>query len=770
VRAPAERDAGRRGAPRRGAIRFGVALALAACGETPFVERPSAPTGQDVYNVVNGCYSLDATAPGSSNTRWLVADTSEGVPTYSFTGLSDAEGARFRLRAADLGTYLLYDAEANYLSYAEGSLHRVSQLQSDVLLRDDDFRSPAEWDLEVSATDPTRFQLRHHQTGRYLTRGGVTERERDAAVIALYPQDTSECREFPELALDAEGEAALWQWPDGDVYGVVDTHSHLLTNFGFGGSGMFHGAPFHRLGVEHALPSCEPFHGAEGRKDLIGYAFAGNRTVDADAILALLAAKETPEFNHDTAGYPDFTDWPSSWAQATHQVQYYVWLQRAYLAGLRLVVQHATTNSVLCELMLGLGAPGTRYSCDDMTAVDRQLDEVYRMERYIDAQQGGPGRGWFRIVTSPQQAREVIGDRKLAVILGIETSNLFGCFLTPRFGYQPCTADSVRRELARYYDRGVRAIFPTHKFDNAFSAGDGDRRVSQLGSFINSGHFSNFVLDCPDVPAGFDGGDVPFGGLNKPRQDYLEPAPNDMSGFVDNPLRTLAPFLSELRAPPLVGDYCQNAGLTELGETLVVEMMKRGMLIEVDHLPRWGYARAYELLAAADYPAVGSHGRNNRGRLYQLGGVSNTGFGSCGSPDTPGAMANGFRARLREIADNGGFAAEGFGFDFNGFAGGRRPRFGEDSTCAQPQANPITYPFRSFAGDVTFTQPRLGSRVVDFNTEGMLHIGLLPELVEDVRRDGTADDGLEPLFRSAEGYIRFWERAELRAAALASGQ
>ena len=83
-----------------------------------------------------------------------------------------------------------------------------------------------------------------------------------------------------------------------------------------------------------------------------------------------------------------------------------------------------------------------------------------------------------------------------------------------------------------------------------------------------------------------------------------------------------------------------------------------------------------------------------------------------------------------------------------------------------PQSHPITYPFTSYAGDVTFTQPHLGTRTVDFNTEGMLHIGLLPELIEDVRRDGTSDADLEPLFRSAEGYLRTWEKADARGAAL----
>ena len=67
---------------------------------------------------------------------------------------------------------------------------------------------------------------------------------------------------------------------------------------------------------------------------------------------------------------------------------------------------------------------------------------------------------------------------------------------------------------------------------------------------------------------------------------------------------------------------------------------------------------------------------------------------------------------------------------------------------------------------MTFYQPQVGNRTLDFNTEGLVHIGLLPELIEDVRRDGVSDAELEPLFRSAEGYIRMWEKAEHRGAAL----
>ncbi|MCB9616298.1 MAG: hypothetical protein H6721_00830 [Sandaracinus sp.] len=731
------------------------------------VSRPLVPPNDGVHSFANGCYTLDAARPGSERSRWLVVNaTSDG---FEMTGEDESVGARLHLRAADLGTYLLYDAQGFYVTgEGEGEvwrLGRVDTLESDLTLLDDSFVSPAEWELSVSTADEERFALRHRASGRYLTHeASLTEDESDAATITLYP--ATGCTEYPELTVDAEGEVDGSTWEDGDVYGFVDSHSHPFSNYGFGGAGMFHGSPFHRLGVEHALPACNGFHGFEGRRDLIAYAFSGFGDFDTDSLVAAFISGRTPEANHMTDGYPTFSDWPNAWNRATHQTQYWRWIERAYRAGLRLMIAHATTNSVLCELISGIDAQPRRYSCNDMVAVQREVQETYALERYIDAQSGGPGEGWFRVVRTPAEAREVISQGKLAVVLGIETSNLFDCFLTPREGFPTCDADYVRGELDRFHELGIRALFPVHKFDNAFSAGDGDRRVGQIGSFVNSGHWSNFVTDCPPDTGGFDRGPIVFGGLNMPRDEYLAPPPNDTSGFGEDPVGTVTPFLSNLQEPGLEGDHCQATGLTALGETLLQEMMLRGMIVEVDHLPRRAYARAYELLVENDYPAMGTHGRTNGGQIYELGGMSITGLGRCGEPGVPGAMGRGFVQRIDFIREHGGYPAEGFGFDLNGFAGAPRPRFGPNSGCSQPQENPITYPFESFRGDVTFTEPQLGERTVDFNEEGMLHLGLVAEYIEDARRDGMTDEQLEPLFRSAEAYLRMWERAEARGAAL----
>jgi microsomal dipeptidase-like Zn-dependent dipeptidase len=717
------------------------------------------------HAIASGCYALEAIEPGGAEARYLVP--TNGGLTFGFATSSAETASRFALKPSDLATYLFYDAERRYVVVDDGPVERRATLVSDILLVDDTYVSGAEWEVAPHPTEDGRFTLEHHRTGRFLAVDGrLVDDPANAAAVGFHA--TEGCAEHPELSVDAEGQVVPRTFDDGSVFGIVDTHSHMFTNFGFGGGGILHGAPFHRLGVEHALPDCSLFHGDDGRSDLLGYTFnSGLDNLSVDALLPALLAGYLPEFDHHTAGYPDFTDWPAAPFSSTHQTQYYRWLERAYLGGLRLVVQHATTNSALCDLVRGQGVQATRYECNDMIAVDRSIAEAYNLERYVDAHAGGPGLGWFRIVKSAAEARDVIGQGKLAVILGIEVSNLFDCFLVPPEGFPACDEKLLIEKLERYHALGVRALFPVHKYDNAFSPGDGHRTISELGNFANSGHWSNFTLDCPaDVNSVFDRGNVQFGALNKPRDDYFAPTPNDMSTFPKEPVPTIAPFLDELQSPPLEGDYCQNHGMTPLGETLLREMMRRGMIVEIDHLPRWSYKRAFELLSENGYPAAATHGTEYGGKIYENGGISKTGVGRCADANNPGGLLDSVRNRKLRIEQAGGYPGVGFGFDLNGFAGAPGPRFGERSGCDTPQENPVEYPFKSFAGDVTFTKPRLGTREVDFNTEGLTHIGMLPELLEDARRTGTTDAELETVFRSAESYLRMWERAEERSSAI----
>ena len=751
-----------------------IALALLVTGcdgnsnnNSPDQQIDPVPADQaTVYAAANGCYAIEASDSG------LFVSFVDSEAGYQLRDIDPADASQFLLRPADLGVYLLFDENQQYLTSDGTTLTRQAALAADTRLINgevviqDRLQSEGEW--ELNAAPNGLFTLRHLLSGAYVASDGLAADASGAADLQLVEQ--SGCASFPELSLDASGEIAMTEFEDGDVFGFVETHSHLFTNFAFGGGGVFHGAPFHRLGVEHALHDCDLAHGEEGRKDFMGSAFGDTEGAGISGLVPALIAGELAEKNHNTEGYPVFTDWPDAHRSATHQVQYYKWLERAHLGGLRLLVQHATTNQVLCQLAVGIGAQPKRYDCNDMVAADRIIEETYALERYIDALSGGPGEGWFRIVFSPQEAREQILSGKLAVVLGIETSDLFDCFLVPFGEFAPCDEATVVNKLNQYHDKGVRVLFPVHKFDNAFSAGDGDRRTSDIGNFSHTGHYTDFVKCADDLltfPGGFDKGGVNFAALNQPRDIFDSPPPFDVSGYEDDPLGTLLANFSLFSGGPLEGEYCQNHGLTELGEFLMLEMMKRGMIIEVDHFPRKSYQRAYELLVANDYPAVGSHGRNNNGLLYALGGLSKSNFGRCRSAGESATMDDSFQSHIQLMRDNGTYPAEGFGFDLNGFAGAPGPRFGDNSVCNEAQTDEgVTYPFKSYAGDITFEQPVVGNRTLDFNTEGMAHLGLVVELIEDVRLDGVTDAELEPLFRSAEAYLRMWEKSAARGAAM----
>jgi hypothetical protein len=56
----------------------------------------------------------------------------------------------------------------------------------------------------------------------------------------------------------------------------------------------------------------------------------------------------------------------------------------------------------------------------------------------------------------------------------------------------------------------------------------------------------------------------------------------------------------------------------------------------------------------------------------------------------------------------------GYGSDMNGLA--EQP--------GASSATPITYPFRSYLGDVTFAREQWGQRTFDLNTDGLANYGM----------------------------------------------
>ncbi len=237
--------------------------------------------------------------------------------------------------------------------------------------------------------------------------------------------------------------------------------------FEFLGTNAHCGRPWHRFGAPFALQDC-PEHEPDGCAAVLETALSGSTC-------------------HGTDGWPTFTGWPHH-SHYTHEQSYYKWVERSWRWGAaRLREPDGREPGPLRALPGPPGQPADG-SCDEMESVRREVQRTRELERYIDAQSGGPGRGWYRIVESPAEARQVINDGKLAVVMGMEVSEPFGCRLMQPGNMPLCTQQDVDAGLDELHDLGIRQVELVNKFDNALTgvAGDSDEvgTITNLGNLI----------------------------------------------------------------------------------------------------------------------------------------------------------------------------------------------------------------------------------------------------------------------------------------------
>jgi len=91
----------------------------------------------------------------------------------------------------------------------------------------------------------------------------------------------------------------------------------------------------------------------------------------------------------------------------------------------------------------------------------------------------------------------------------------------------------------------------------------------------------------------------------------------------------------------------------------------------------------------------------------------------------------------------------------------RPPVPGQYETTAQK--DPVVYVREnedSSPGTFPLKPYRLGKRVYDFNTDGLAHYGLVPDLLQDLMNLGWSEESRSSLFQSVEDFITTWEKAE----------
>ena len=562
-----------------------------------------------------------------------------------------------------------------------------------------------------------------------------------SAKTMVTPEARAVLRERPRTGLQLAAAPPFTGW------GFADLHTHQAANMAFGG-GMVWGEPVDP--PENALRVCNPAHGFAGTQDVVGN--------------AMRAMKYGGGLDHRTGGHPNYDGWPV-WYSLTHQQMYVGWLKRAVDGGLRLLVVDAVNNKVFCNL----AKRGAGRTCDDMEAVNHQIDQIEKVQRFVDSTSGGPGRGWYRIVTSAQQARDVVSQGKLAVVLGIEVDELFNCG-------QTCTQAQVRQRLQQVYDRGVRKLNPLHIADNAFGGAALYEPLFQYNNFLLQQKFFN-VVDCSNQGIEFQLG-------------YTGPK---VVNFI-NQLK-----LSDIGTPPPypAGGNCNFRGLTATGRFLIHEMMSKHMIIDVAHMSRRALNATLAVTDSSDYPVVASHsalldvavggGRSERAlsnsmiaAIRKNGGLIGIGIGGGKRTETAtrvpripndcGRSSKSFAQHYLSAVGKLGGEPVAFGSDINGLETLTAPRFGADACGRDPDppqspATMVSYPFTGYRSGISFPQLQWFNRRFDFNTDGFAHVGMYPDLVEDLRKVGLTNDDLDPLFRSADAFVRLWEKAESKTIA-----
>jgi microsomal dipeptidase-like Zn-dependent dipeptidase len=341
--------------------------------------------------------------------------------------------------------------------------------------------------------------------------------------------------------------------PGVPLWGFADLHAHLMIHLAFGGTG-FWGQPYDlqhtgEEGMKYALGSCAPAHGGFNMNQTYGHRVGG--------------------------GWPEFIIWPH-FTTVGHQQAYIDWIYRAYQGGLRLIT-FAVVNQQLSASILSSTQP---FPYDDKSAIQTQIAGMKEMVANIEAKSGGASRGWLQIAYSPEEAQKIIGDNRLAIILGIEVDSLFN-WQRPEDLEKLSQGDLdkarqlIGEELDSLYEMGVRQITPIHMANNAFGGNAiYIQRLEALNKFLTDEEWTldngwetgvRYRLDCDGIDAAAD-----------PK--------------------------CKIR-----GSHINARGLNRYGKILMEEMMARGMIIDMEHMSEKSTDDTVALAEKHGYPVVCSH-------------------------------------------------------------------------------------------------------------------------------------------------------------------
>jgi len=344
-----------------------------------------------------------------------------------------------------------------------------------------------------------------------------------------------------------------------ELNGFADLHAHFMAHEAFGGSLMW-GKP--EGAHKDALGWCTENHGPAG-------------------------ISISPELGHLVGGYPEFNGWPR-FTTIVHQQAHIDWIKRAHEAGLRLVSMLAVNNQLIPKRYGDVPGFKNKYPLDDKSAIDRQINAMKAM--------AARNSSWMEIALSSSDARRIIGQNKMAIVLGIEVDALGNWQLPKDLPAAPDAArQTIRAELQRLYNMGVRQITPIHLADNALGGCAVYHRLFDANNkYLTGQHY--------ETEEGWSSG-----------VRYNLAKDQGQTGFIGAIARFVAyggvfdGLFQESEQWKGKQSHVNKKGLTANGRILLDEMTRLGMIIDVDHMSQKSTDETLGLMEAKDYPVISSH-------------------------------------------------------------------------------------------------------------------------------------------------------------------
>lgn len=547
------------------------------------------------------------------------------------------------------------------------------------------------------------------------------------------------------------------------VKGFSDLHTHMMSYFGFGG-GFVHSNPF------HPLSDCDGEHGA------LAWPFAGS---DFE--------REHPSRTNARVDWPHHLD-------TAHQQMGVNQLKQAHNHGLSLIVLSAVSNEWASEVLIKDTSKDPDVPRSDMDAVRLQLRAAHAFASENE---------WFRIARDPWEARRIIADGDLAVILGVEISNLF-----------PENQGDWESQLDELYDLGVRQMGLVHETDTDFAGAARHHGIMfRVANYLKElGVLSIFDLSPGSLQnlqagiASFAPGPNPIGlkplgremlgklasqrmlididhSSRRARSDIIAFARDHMNNypliFTHTRYDALMPTLSEVselggyavseKEARAYGGFSASSQIKGTGEYMstndeILAVMLSGGVVGLRSGPNaiktlmQPHPTNPQLRIPAEIPNGCPASSEGFAQLVAFGNRRLGVAQSMGS-DIASPLVSQLGPRQSANESNATLACAGFTNTNN-------LEDSESSTISRSPIGGVAVPppqllpaFQETNGESLLAGDnprRWQSMQAQFSTEGMKHIGMMPALLNDVSALGA---DINPLLRSAENVLRTWERA-----------